>query len=230
MVGSVSPRSVADQSDQRHRSVWWQGLPVPGQGHQRGRDRSLQRLGVGGEVGNTAPGKPTVTGETPSAGAVSVAFTAPAQDGGSAITAYTAQCVSTDGGVSKSKVGGTTSPIAVTGLTLASTTSATSRPPTRSGPAPTAPTDHRAVPDQQHPCPAFDEPSAHGALRPRRVPPLSGWYTVSWLRTMMGVSQSRDVSRRLGTSSDPSDGRAQAAAESPSTPITRVTVWLAFPM
>ena len=45
-----------------------------------------------------------------------MAFTAPAQDGGSPITSYTAQCVSTDGGVSKSKVGGTTSPIKVTGL------------------------------------------------------------------------------------------------------------------
>ena len=68
-------------------------------------------------VGNTAPGKPTVTGETPSARAISVAFSAPASNGGSAITAYTSQCVSTDGGVSVSKVGGATSPVLVGSLT-----------------------------------------------------------------------------------------------------------------
>ena len=47
----------------------------------------------------TVPGAPTVTGSTPSAGAVTVAFNPPASNGGSPITGYTAQCVSTDGGV-----------------------------------------------------------------------------------------------------------------------------------
>ncbi|GAB3248614.1 M36 family metallopeptidase [Nocardioides dilutus] len=63
----------------------------------------------------TVPGAPTVTGSTPSAGAVSVAFTPPASDGGSAITGYTAECVSTDGGVTDTGTGAS-SPISVTGL------------------------------------------------------------------------------------------------------------------
>ena len=69
------------------------------------------------ELAQAVPGKPAVTGETASPGSVSVAFSAPSSDGGSAITSYTAQCVSTDGGVSVSKVGGTTSPILIQGLT-----------------------------------------------------------------------------------------------------------------
>ena len=62
----------------------------------------------------TAPLAPTVTGSSPQASAVSVAF-APGADGGSPITSYLARCESTDGGTTKSTVG-TTSPITVTGL------------------------------------------------------------------------------------------------------------------
>jgi hypothetical protein len=65
---------------------------------------------------STVPGRPTVTGSTPTAGAVTVAFTPPASNGGSTITQYTAQCVSTDGGVSAATVGAS-SPIKVLGLT-----------------------------------------------------------------------------------------------------------------
>ena len=61
------------------------------------------------------PGAPTVTGSTPSAGRVNVAFTPPASNGGSPITSYTAQCVSTDGGVTKSQ-DKTTSPMLVNNL------------------------------------------------------------------------------------------------------------------
>jgi uncharacterized repeat protein (TIGR01451 family) len=61
------------------------------------------------------PGAPTVTNTTPSPGAASVAFT-PGSDGGSPITGFTAQCVSTDGGVKKS-ASGASSPITVTNLT-----------------------------------------------------------------------------------------------------------------
>ncbi len=63
----------------------------------------------------TAPSPPTVTGTTPAGGRATVAFT-PGFDGGSPITGYTAQCSSTDGGVTKS-ANGTSSPITVTGLT-----------------------------------------------------------------------------------------------------------------
>ncbi len=45
-----------------------------------------------------------------------MAFSAPASNGGSPITSYNAQCVSTDGGVATSKTGAA-SPLLVTGLT-----------------------------------------------------------------------------------------------------------------
>ena len=63
----------------------------------------------------TVPGAPTVTSSTPGPGRVTVAFT-PGSNGGSPITNFTAQCVSTNGGVTKS-AGGATSPRVVTGLT-----------------------------------------------------------------------------------------------------------------
>ena len=62
----------------------------------------------------TAPGAPTITSSTPLAGAVRVAFT-PGNTGGSPVTGYTAQCVSTDGGANNT-VTGTASPITVNGL------------------------------------------------------------------------------------------------------------------
>ncbi len=62
----------------------------------------------------TAPDAPTVTGSTPSKGAVSVAFT-PGYDGGNAITGHTAECLSTNGGATGTATGGA-SPINVTGL------------------------------------------------------------------------------------------------------------------
>ena len=58
-----------------------------------------------------APAQPTVT---PGATSISVAFVAPA-DGGSAISGYTASCVSSNGGVSGSQAG-PSSPIVVSGL------------------------------------------------------------------------------------------------------------------
>ena len=66
-------------------------------------------------VAATAPAAPTVTGSTPSAGAISVAFT-PGSDGGSPVTSFTVQCVSTNGGVNKT-ASGAGSPISVAGLT-----------------------------------------------------------------------------------------------------------------
>jgi hypothetical protein len=57
------------------------------------------------------PGKPTGVAATPGSGQASVAFTAPASDGGSAILDYTV--TSTPGGFTKT---GTASPLTVTGL------------------------------------------------------------------------------------------------------------------
>jgi hypothetical protein len=62
----------------------------------------------------TVPGAPTIGAATAGNGTVSVAFTAPASNGGSTITAYTATC--SGSGVSKT-ASGLTSPLLVTGLT-----------------------------------------------------------------------------------------------------------------
>ncbi len=66
------------------------------------------------QIVNTAPGAPTITSVSPgNAGAV-VAFTAPATDGGAAISAYSVTCSALSGALSAT---GTTSPITVTGMT-----------------------------------------------------------------------------------------------------------------
>ena len=66
-------------------------------------------------VAMTAPGRPTVTDSTPGPGSVTVTFTL-GSDGGSPVTNFATQCVSTDGGVGRS-ANGTSSPVTVTGLT-----------------------------------------------------------------------------------------------------------------
>ena len=93
--------------------------------HCRARATNAVGAGAYGAFGATVvipaavvPGSPAVTASTPSAGAVTVAFTAPANNGGSPITSYTAQCLSTDGGIAKTKTG-VASPLQVTGLTSA---------------------------------------------------------------------------------------------------------------
>lgn len=83
--------------------------------------------GTGGLQGNltitgtyslslTTPSAPTITGITPGNGQLSVAFTAPSSNGGSALTNYK---YSTDGGSTFTAVSpaATTSPIIITGLT-----------------------------------------------------------------------------------------------------------------
>jgi hypothetical protein len=63
----------------------------------------------------TLPSAPTAPAATPAAGAVSVSFGPPNDNGGSAVTGYTAECDSSDGGIS-GLVGGATSPILVSPL------------------------------------------------------------------------------------------------------------------
>ena len=61
----------------------------------------------------TVPGAPTIGASTAGNASASIAFSAPASNGGASITAYTATCVS---GSNSSTGTGTTSPIAVSGL------------------------------------------------------------------------------------------------------------------
>src|SRR4029079_4642279 len=64
----------------------------------------------------TAPGAPAIgTASSRNVGAL-VSFTAPAANGGSPLTGYTAACTSSDGGAAGS-ASGTVSPIVVSGLT-----------------------------------------------------------------------------------------------------------------
>jgi hypothetical protein len=76
--------------------------------------------------GVTAPDPPTMGTATGANKTVSVTFGAPANNGGSAITSYTASCVSSNGGASGSASGGA-SPIVVASLTNAATYTCTVR-------------------------------------------------------------------------------------------------------
>lgn len=69
--------------------------------------------GGGGGSGNTVPGAPTITSVTAGNAQVLVTFSAPASNGGAAITNYTATCT---GLASSGSASGATSPITVTGL------------------------------------------------------------------------------------------------------------------
>ncbi len=88
--------------------------------HCRVRANNAVGAGSYGAFGATvmaavAPASPTVTSSTPAAGRVTVAFTAGAT-GGSPITGFTAACLSTDGGVTKTRTG-PASPLSVLNLT-----------------------------------------------------------------------------------------------------------------
>ena len=73
------------------------------------------RYGLTVNVPATTPDRPALTDTTVGVGAASVAFTV-GGSGGSPITGYAAQCVSTDGGTGRTRTG-TSSPLLVTGLT-----------------------------------------------------------------------------------------------------------------
>jgi hypothetical protein len=77
--------------------------------------RSTTAPTYGVAVQQTAPGAPAITGVTAGDGQLTVAFTAPADDGFSAITSYTVTCTSSDGGLAGSNSGTSTS-ITVSGL------------------------------------------------------------------------------------------------------------------
>lgn len=145
-----------------------------------------------------APTAPTVTSSTPAAGKVTVAFSPPANNGGSPITSYTAQCVSTDGGLTRAKTGAG-SPIAVTNLSSAksyrcrvrATNAAGTGPYSAYGAtvvtpttAPGAPTVTSSTPGVKSVTVEFDPPADDGGS------PITG-YTAQCVSTDGGVSRSK---------------------------------------
>jgi large repetitive protein len=74
-------------------------------------------------AGGTTPGAPTIESAVPGDGSATVTFDAPGDDGGSAITVYTASCSSTDGGDpgTAQTPDGTVAPLLVSGLTNGNT-------------------------------------------------------------------------------------------------------------
>jgi hypothetical protein len=68
----------------------------------------------------TVPGAPTITSITAGVRSVKVAFTKPADNGGSKITSYRVKCTSSDGGAARAHEA-TKSPILVAGLTAGKT-------------------------------------------------------------------------------------------------------------
>ena len=71
---------------------------------------------------NTVPGAPTAVVATAGNGSISLAFTAPASNGGTVITGYTGSCAATGAAVTATAVA---SPVAISGLTNGSSYSCT---------------------------------------------------------------------------------------------------------
>ena len=92
------------------KSIMWSAMVVS----------VLSACGGGGtsSTSATVPGAPTVGTGTPGNGSASIAFTAPSDNGGAAISGYTATCVN---GTSSVTGTATASPVNVTGLTNGST-------------------------------------------------------------------------------------------------------------
>lgn len=93
----------------------------------------------------TAPGAPTGVTATPGSGSISVAFTAPASNGGAAITGYNASCISSDGGTAGSG-SGAASPITVSGLDNGKTYTCTVTATNSEGPSAPSAASGTAVP------------------------------------------------------------------------------------
>jgi Fibronectin type III domain len=111
----------------------------------------------------TAPGSPTGVTAQPLEGAAKVFFTAPASDGGSAITSYT--ITASPGGLTAT---GTTSPITITGLTNGTSYTFTVTATNGVG--------------------AGSASSASGAVTPAiGVPTMGGWALIVFALLMMGA-------------------------------------------
>jgi predicted RNA-binding protein with TRAM domain len=79
-------------------------------------DSSASSASSSADMATTVPGAPAAPTLTKQDGAIDVAFSAPADDGGATISGDTATCTSSDGGATGSQSGGA-SPITVAGLT-----------------------------------------------------------------------------------------------------------------
>ena len=120
--GFVTARNAIIAADQAYtgganRCILWTAFAKRGlgssatQGSSGSRSDGTQAFDLPASC--LTPPAPTVTGSTPSPGAVTVAFTSAP---GAGITSHTAECVSTDGGATGTQ-SGAVSPITVAGLT-----------------------------------------------------------------------------------------------------------------
>ncbi len=82
-------------------------------------DGSIEAFGTG--ASNGLPGAPSIVSATPGVRRISVSYTAPVFNGGSAIVSYRATCVSSDGGVTKSSPLGLLNPLVVGSLSAGHT-------------------------------------------------------------------------------------------------------------
>ena len=135
---------------------------------------AVTHLSVGAKAVTTTPGAPTGLSATPGDGQATIAFTAPASDGGAAITDYEYQI---DSG-SWVSAGTTTSPLTITGLTNGTTysvklralnnvgagtaSSAVSVTPVSTPVTPGAPTGLSATPGNGQATIAFTAPASDG--------------------------------------------------------------------
>lgn len=90
--GVTAAKTYSCDVEARNRAGY--GLPSP---------RSASVVTPGPPPSATVPGAPTITAATPGLRSVSVAFSAPARDGGAKIRQYRLSCTSSDGGASRTK-------------------------------------------------------------------------------------------------------------------------------
>ena len=108
---------------------------------------------AGATIPAIVPGVPAQATVTPGNASMSVAFTAPTSDGGSAITGYTATCTSSDGGATGSNTGAS-SPITVSTLTNGKTYTCTVHATNTIGSGGESPASTSAVPSMVPATPA----------------------------------------------------------------------------
>ena len=137
------------------------------------------------------PGPPSIDSVSAGDGTITVAFSPPANSGGSPITSYTVTCTSSDGGSTGSKNGGK-SPITVTGLTSGDTYTCTVDASNAAGPGtPSGASNAVTLPAQApkraaQPIPALDR---WGELALALLVALVGFAALARRRARHGITR-----------------------------------------